>query len=228
MGNPAVRNANAFGEEVLLWVPTAGGTPRPLASVSTPASRGTGSAGVRVYAPPIFSPPFQFAVLPGGAVAVVDDAAYAIRILDPGGRVVRILQRPIAPRQVTARDREYETERRARQLSDGGGLRLIGPQSGPVPAPVRRTMAEQLRDAEFARMMPVIRRMAVDAAGNLWIERTGPALDRAGSVDLVNPQGRYLGTLRGWELPAAFSPGGRAAYVREDELGVQRVVVVRL
>jgi hypothetical protein len=228
MGNPAVRDASAFGEEVLLWIPTAVGAPRPLASVSTPRSRGTESGGVRVSTPPIFSPPFQFAVLPGGAVAVVDDAAYAIRILDPAGRVIRILQRPIAPRQVTARDREYETERRARQLSDGGGLRLIGPQSGPVPVSVRRTMAQLLRDAEFARVMPVIHRMAVDATGTLWIERTGPVLGRAGSVDLVNPQGRYLGTLPGWELPAAFSPGGRAAYVREDELGVQRVVVVRL
>lgn len=228
MGNPAARGAEAFGEEVLLWVPTGDGPARPLASVSTPRSRASGSGGVRVHAPPIFSPSFRFAVLPGGGVALVDDAAYSVRVLDPAGRVLRVLQRPIAPRRVTARDREHEMQRRARELSDGGGLRLVGPQSGPMPAPVRRGMAEQLRDSEFARVMPVIRRIAVDGAGTLWIERSGAAPGVSGGVDLVNPQGRYLGTLVGWELPAAFSPRGRAAYVREDELGVQRVLVVRL
>ncbi|HEV3052329.1 MAG TPA: 6-bladed beta-propeller [Longimicrobium sp.] len=228
MGNPVARGDGAFGEEVLLWLSTTGAAPRPLATVSTPRSRATLGGGVRVHAPPIFSPSFQFAVLPGGSVAVVDGATYSIRILDAAGRPVRTLQRPLAPRRVTAGDRRHEVERRTRELSEGGGLRLVGPQSGSLPAPVRRSMAEQLRATDFARVMPVIRRIAVDAAGILWIERTGPALDRPGAVDLVNPQGGYLGTLPGWEIPAAFSPRGRAAYVRTDELGVQRVVVVRM
>lgn len=227
MGNPAARDADAFGEEVLLWVPTSAGPARPLASVSTPRSRASGSGGVRVHAPPIFSPSFRFAILPTGGVALVDDASYSIRVADPAGRVLRVLQRPISPRRVTARDREHEMQRRARELSEGGGLRLVGPRSGPMPAPVRRGMAEQLRDSEFARVMPVIRRIAVDGTGTLWIERTGAAPGVPGGVDLVNPQGRYLGTLAGGELPAAFSPRGRAAYIREDELGVQRVLVVR-
>lgn len=227
MGNPAARHADAFGEEVLLWLPFRGGAARQVATVSTPRSRATQTGEMRVHAPPVFSPSFQFAVLPGGVVAVVDGAAYSIRLLDASGRVLRILERPIPPRRVTARDREHEMERRSRELSDGGGLRLVGPQNVPIPAAVRRTMAEQLRDTEFARVMPVIRRIGVDAAGILWIERTGPALDRPGGVDLVNPQGRYLGTLPGWELPAAFSRRGRAAYILTDEFGVQRVAVVR-
>lgn len=227
MGNPSGQGASAFGEELLLWLPTRG-TPRPLATVSTPASRATGTSGVRVHASPIFSPSFQFAVLPGGGVAVVDSAAYAIRILDPDGRAVRILQRPIAPRRVTARDREQERARRAAQLSQGGGLRLVGGEGGPMPAPVRQSMASHLDDAEFASVMPAIRRIGIDPWGNLWIERTGPSLDARGGVDLVDPAGRYLGTLSGWELPAAFSPRGRAAYVREDGQGVQRVAVVRI
>ncbi|HEU4881473.1 MAG TPA: 6-bladed beta-propeller [Longimicrobium sp.] len=227
IGNPAARGSNAFGEEVLLWLPAGRGAARALASVSTPRSRQAQSGSVRVHEPPIFSPSFRWALLSGGSVAVVDSAAYAVRVLDASGRIVRTLRRPIAPRRVTARDREYEMERRASQLSDGGGLRLVGPQSGALPASVRRSVAEQLRDAEFAAVMPVVRRMAADAAGTLWIERTGPALDRPGNVDLVDPRGRYLGTLSGWEVPAAFSPRGRAAYVREDDLGVQRVVVIR-
>lgn len=227
MGNPTSGGANAFGEEILLWMPTSSGLPRRLATVSTPASREAQSGGVRVYSPVIFSPSFQFAVLPSGFVAITDEAEYSVRLIDGSGRVQRILRRPIPPRPVTARDRASERERRIRQLSEGGGLRVIGPQSAALPAAAQRTMADQLRDAEFAPVMPVIRRIAVDAMGNLWIERVGPALDGPGSIDLVAPEGRYLGTLRGWEMPAAFSPGGRAAYLREDEMGVQRVVVIR-
>jgi hypothetical protein len=228
MGNPTAGGADAFGEELLLWMPTGAGAARRLATVSTPRSRTTGGAGVRVHAAPIFSPAFQFAVAPGGSVAVVDGAAYSIRILDSAGVAVRVLQRAIEPRRVTVRDRQRERERREAQLSEGGGLRVVGSQGVSLPANVRQSMAGQLEDAEFARVMPVIRRMAVDPAGNLWIERTGPSLDQPGGIDVVSPLGRYLGTLAGWELPAALSPGGRVAYVRKDALGVQRVVVLRI
>lgn len=228
MGNPAAAGADSFGEELLLWMPMGSGTPRRLASVSTPRSRTTSGDGIRVHSPPIFSPAFQFAVVPGGSVAVADGATYTIRILDPGGGVLRVLQRPIEPRRVTARDRQRERERREAQLSDGGGLRVVGSQGISLPATVRQNMAQQLKDAEFARVMPVIRRMAADPAGNLWIERTGPSLDQRGAIDVVSPRGRYLGTLAGWELPAAFSSGGRIAYVRKDALGVQRVLVMRI
>lgn len=228
MGNPTAGGADTFGEELLLWMPTGTGTPRRLAGVSTPRSRTTSGAGVRVHSPPVFSPAFQFAVIPGGGVAVVDGAAYSIRILDSAGGVLRVLQRPIQPRRVTARDRQRERERRQAQLSEGDGPRLLGSQGVSLPAGVRQNMAEQLNDAEFAHVMPVIRRMATDPAGNLWIERAGPLLDQPGGIDVVSPRGRYLGTLAGWELPAAFSPGGRVAYVRKDALGVQRVVVMRI
>jgi 6-bladed beta-propeller len=228
MGNPAAAGANAFGEEVLLWVPTGTGAVRTLLSLSTPGSRATGSGAVTVHAPPIFSPRFHFGVLPDGAVAVADGATWSVRILDTSARVIRVLERPLRPRRVTARDRELEIARRLREESDGGGLRLVGAAGGPMPSQVRRTMAEALRDAEFAAVIPVIAGMQVDSRGNLWIARAGPALDRPGSIDIVSAQGRYLGTVAGMALPAVFSPGGRAAFIRTDALGVQRVVVVRL
>lgn len=228
MGNPSAHAADAFGEELLVWIPTGAGTPQRIASVSTPRSRTTGGDGVRVHAPLIFSPAFQFAVLPAGAVAVVDDATYSIRILDPAGGVLRVLRRPIEPRRVTSRDRERERERRAARVAEPGGVRLVGAPAASLPPAVRRAMAEPLDDADFARVMPVIRRIAADPAGNLWIERTGLSLDQPAGVDVLTAEGRYLGSLRGWELPAAFSRGGRVAYVREDALGVQRVVVMRV
>ena len=227
MGNPAASGANAFGEEVLLWIPTASGAPRPLLSVSTPQGRQTGSAAVTVHAPPIFAPRFHFGVLPDGGIAVADGPGWSVRILDGAGRIVRVLERPIRPRRVTRRDREQEVERQLRQQSEGGGLRVVGAAAGPLPAEVRHGLAAQLRNAEFASVIPVIAGIEVDAVGNLWIARAGPALDRPGGIDIVTPQGRYLGTVAGMPLPDAFSPRGRAAYVRTDELGVQRVVVVR-
>ncbi|MBB4639230.1 6-bladed beta-propeller [Longimicrobium terrae] len=225
MGNPAAGGANAIGEETLLWIPTGAGASRTLASVSTPRGRGAGSAGSRER--PAFSPSFRFAVLADGGVAVADGTAYAIRILDSSGRVLRVLQRPIAPRRVTARDREHEMDWRE-SLASSGGIRIVGPRGAVIPAPVLRRVGEELRDVEFADVMPVIRRMGVDAAGNLWIERAGPSMEQSGGVDIVTPAGRYLRTLAGWRLPDAFSPHGRAAYIREDENGVQRVVVVRI
>ncbi|HEX6040131.1 6-bladed beta-propeller [Longimicrobium sp.] len=224
MGNPLARDADAFGEELLLWMPAGDGAPRRLATVSTPRSRTTGG-GVRVHEPLVFAPTFRFAVLPGGSVAVADDAAYSIRIQDADGRVICVLRRPFEPRRVTERDRRHERDRREGRLA--GGLRLIGAEGVSMPMGVRQALAEPLEDAAFAGVMPVIRRMGVDPAGNLWVERTGPTPDRPAGIDVVSPRGRYLGTLAGWELPDAFSPGGRAAYVRENALGVQRVVVVR-
>lgn len=167
-------------------------------------------------------------MLPTGGVAVADDATYSIRILDSAGAVLRILRRPIEPRRVTAGDRERERDRRAARLAERGGLRLVGPQAASLPPAARQAMAQPLDEADFARVMPVIRRIAADPAGNLWVERTGPSLDQPAAVDVLIAQGRYLGSLRGWELPAAFSPGGRVAFVREDALGVQRVVVMRV
>lgn len=228
MGNPAGNGANAFGEEVLLWAPAGAGTPRALLSVSTPRSRAARGGGITVHAPPIFSPGVHFAVLPDGAVAVADGAAWSVRIIDSSGRPVRRLERPLQPRRVTRRDREQAIERQARAEQEGGGLRIVGGQGAQMPPAVRRGLAEQLRDAEFASVIPVITGIAVHPSGNLWVARSGPALDRPGGIDVLTPQGRYLGSIPGMEFPAAFSPRGRAAFVRTDELGVQRVVVMRL
>jgi hypothetical protein len=227
MGNPSARGAHAFGEELLLWLPMGDGVPRALAAVSTPRSRAAGGDGVHVHAPAIFSPSFHFAVLGDGCIAVADGATYALRILDAEGRVLRVLQRPIPPRRVTARDRAHEREARLARLSEAGGLRLVGGKGAPMPPMVRQGLAEQLEDADFAWVMPVVRRIASDRAGNVWIERTGPSPGRLGGIDVVSAEGRYRGTLAGWELPAAFGPGGRIAFVKEDALGVQRVMVVQ-
>jgi predicted nucleotidyltransferase len=47
-------------------------------------------------------------------------------------------------------------------------------------------------------------------------------------IDLVDPANRYLGTLARQEMPRAFGPGGRLAYLEKDDLDVQHVVVKQL
>jgi len=51
-----------------------------------------------------------------------------------------------------------------------------------------------------------------------------------GPIDVLTPDGRYLGTFPAEEMamPGAFGPDGLAAFVEVDELGVQSVVVRRL
>lgn len=176
----------------------------------------------------VFSPSVRFAVLPGGGLAVAGTEAYSVRVTGPNGSAARVLQRAIAPRRVTEQDRQWERERRE-AFTRPGGITIVGAGADALPASTRAQAALLLQQqVEFAAVMPVIQALEADAAGNLWIQRAGPSPDRPGPIDLVTPQGRYLGTLRGVPLPAAFSARGRAAYTETDALGVARVVVLRL
>lgn len=53
---------------------------------------------------------------------------------------------------------------------------------------------------------------------------------RQGSIDLLTPDGRYLGTFaaEATTMPSAFGPDGLVAFVERDELDVPTVVVRRL
>jgi hypothetical protein len=47
-------------------------------------------------------------------------------------------------------------------------------------------------------------------------------------IDLITPDGRYIGTLHGQEIPRAVSVSGLAAYIVRNELDIEQVVVRRL
>ena len=227
IGNPASRDIGAYGDEVILWYPEGGARPTPILTLSSARARQADGSSARTVQPPVFSPVVRFAVLPTGGLAFVDSALYRIKIVSPEGRVYRVLSRPVAPRRVTAADREAERARQEAELAPGR-LTIVGPQSGPLPPALHASVARRLRNERYASVIPVVQGIVVDPAGNLWVERAGPTVDRPGPIDVVTPQGRYLGTLRGARLPAAFSVGGRAAHVETDEQGVERVVVVRI
>ena len=199
---------------------------------------GGGGRGVRVAAMGIraYEPRFSFGVLPGGAVAYVDSVTYRVRVVDEEGRLVREVRRDRPPHEVTEAHRERERERRLAELRDGDGprftVRTRGEGGGTRTVPqdaIRDALEERIRDMEFAEVHPVIRQMAVDWNGWIWLERTGEDPLTEGPVDVFTVAGHYQGTLpAGFRIPDAFGPGGLVAYVQTDELDVPRVVVHRL
>lgn len=206
------------------------------AAVPQPRVETTGGRGetmVRVGMPPTFSPTVHWDVLPDGGLAVAHDAEYAVRLTDVEGKVRAVVRRPIRPRAVTERDRRDAREQRRAQLEEGTGVVQVrvenGRRSVGAGAPPPAEMIERtLQEMEFAEVIPVIERLAVDAEGQLWIQRAGPRVGQPGPIDLVAADGSYLGTARAQPVPRAFGPEGLAAYIETDDLGVERVIVRRL
>ena len=54
--------------------------------------------------------------------------------------------------------------------------------------------------------------------------------DDAGPIDVLTPDGGYMGTYPAGAvaLPDAFGPDGLAAFIEKDEMDVETVVVKRL
>jgi 6-bladed beta-propeller len=225
----------------LMFQPLAGGSPVRLYNVpqqwtmeqsAQPSPRGEGqSVNVRISGPPVFSPPVLFGVLGSGQMALSFTSGYTVRILDANGQTVRYLQRPVRPRLVTQADRERAREERREEIASGrGGIMITRGGGGNAPPPVnmRQMQERELENMRFADTIPALRGLRVAPSGKLWIERTGPLVAESGPIDLVTPEGQYLGTITGTSLPDAISRTGLAAYIERDEDDVQRVVVRQL
>ena len=190
---------------------------------------------------------FHFAALPGGRVAYSDTAAYRIKVTDPAGRVDRVLVRSFAARNWddrTARAFREHLRRGIEEAVAGQGDRaeLVGMFGGP-------SALRQLADEwEPEGSIPHVSGLETTWDGNIWALRTpargfidvdhvgmlmtamistpaGLAAAGPGPIDVITPEGEYRGTIPDSRLPSAFGPGGLAAYVQLDKLGVPTVVV---
>ncbi len=182
------------------------------------ARRSSSSDGVsRMSAGRAFEPRLHYDAISDGRLAVVDSIGYRVKLVARDGSVVATVERPIAPLTVTEAMKEAARERyRARDVPSNVGIFRV-----------ERESVDELR---FADEVPVIANMAVDWEDRIWVERTGADGVEPGLIDIVSPEGDYVGTLPadGVRIPTAFGPNGLMAYAEADEVGIPTVRVIRL
>lgn len=148
-------------------------------------------------------------------VAIVAAHDYEIRVVSAEGRLERIIRRDVTREPVT-------TQALLEHLDDPFMANTgRGPQAlCPVP------LEEAIRIKGHMERVPAITALALSRDGEIWARRGAIPFER-GRIDVYDANGTPLGTLpAGTPFPLAFTPGGIAS-VREDAMGVSRLVVWR-
>ena len=178
-----------------------------------------------------FIPPLVAGALPDGGVAYTDSSAYAIKVTSADGTLERVLTRPFRPEPVTDRIRQEERERRLKGLEgDPLGAGRSHGERGAMMSTMADMMRRNAESMEFHPVIPVVRSLRTSWAGDIWVQRRGEEPVSDGPIDVLTPDGRYLGTFTAdaTAMPDAFGPDGLVAFVETDELDVQTVVVKRV
>ena len=201
-------------------------------------------------------PRFLWDAIPGGGIAFADSSSYAIKLTGPSGDVVRVLRRALPSRPVTSGvQRAYRRhERDALSALMGDRRSRAADQILGMLRGIEDMQRRAIEEMEFADQVPLVDDLISTWDGTIWVRRTpddgfpfDPLTDpfSAGSanelqqqqvgrepapIDVVTTGGEYIGTLPAGEarLPAAFGPGGLAAYIEVDDLDVPLVLVGRL
>ena len=177
----------------------------------------------------LFRPELIAGPLVGGGVAYSDSSTYAIKFTAPDGRLTRIVTRPFRPEPVTNRIRTEQIE---------SWLESFENRQGTVGDPAMQAAVQAMIDTERARIesmefypeMPVLLALRTDWKGAIWVHRRGEYPETEGPIDVLTPEGDYIGTLPGGSiaLPEAFGPDGLVAFLETDDFDVPYVVVKRL
>ena len=172
-----------------------------------------------------FRPALVARALPDGGLVYTDSSAYAIKVATRNGDLTRVLTRPFWPEPVTDRIRDDEIERQLEENEEryAGSRRRFA----DVFAELGR---ERIRNMEFYHEVPVVRTLRTSWEGTIWVQRRGDEPASDGPIDLLTPDGGYIGTYAAdsTEMPDGFGPDGLAAFIERDEFDVSRVVVRRL
>ena len=180
-----------------------------------------------------FEPALLFDALPSGGIAYSDSSAYAVKVTDPSGALTRVLRRAIQPIPVTDGMRRSERERRIEAMRNRRA-RVIGTPNSQAIAMMNAVLAAQEAEVEnmqFFPEVPVIASLRATWEGTLWVQRsTEPGATEPGPIDVVTPDGRYVGTFPAGRLamPDAFGPDGLVAFIETDEFDVPLITVRRL
>ena len=176
-----------------------------------------------------YEPRLLWDLLPDGTIAYSDSSAYAVRLLAPDGSVRAVLTRPLRPEQITPRIRAATIEQAIEDFQaeaesapeEARGLMELMTGSGDV-------IREGIENAPFFDEIPVIRAIRATWDGSLWIQRRGEEpWDDEGPIDVFGADGQYVGTFGEGltEMPNAFGPDGRVAFIELDEFDVPSIVV---
>lgn len=214
----------------------------PLSAVGVQREEAFSGGGFQMTGTPMraFDAELYVGAFPDGRLAVADSTTYTVKVVEPGQGVIRTLRRPFTPRAVSRRDETAERNRQLEQIaareessrggtaysSGGGGSRSMTISSGRGSDLLRA----RIETMEFGEEIPVLAGMTVDWAGRIWTERTGRRVGEKGPIDLIDAEGRYVGSAdpEEFRIPDAFGPDGLVAYIETDEMDVPRVVVMRL
>ena len=176
-----------------------------------------------------FEPKLLFDVLPSGEIALSDSSAYVIRVADPSGAISRILRRPIRPRPATDAMRRAERERRLeeRRNRPETWFGTPSPEMVAVVNDVKQAWLAAAENMRFFPEIPVIAALRATWGGALWVQRSPePDSGEPGPIDVITPDGRYVGTLAPGtaalpDMPDAFGPDGLVAFIETDEFDVR-------
>ncbi|MDE2721476.1 hypothetical protein [Candidatus Palauibacter polyketidifaciens] len=175
-----------------------------------------------------FEPELWVGTLPGARVAFSDSSAYEIKIAGRESGVSHILRRPFVPEPVTERMERADRDRRLSEMGRSsitrtpGGVTVTGGGSGD-------RWVEMIESQEFFEEVPVVRGLRTTWNGRIWVRRRGDQPHEGGPLDVLEADGRYVGSYpREATIPAAFGPAGLAAFIERDELDIEIVVVKRL
>lgn len=174
-----------------------------------------------------YEPALLWDLLPDGAIAYSDSSAYAVRLRTPDGSVRAVLTRPLRPERVTPRIRAATIEQR---IEDFQANTESAPEAmrGLMELMGGNAIREGIENAPFFDEIPVLRAIRATWDGSLWVQRRGEEpWDDEGPIDVFGADGQYVGTfVEGLtEMPNAFGPDGRAAFIELDEFDVPTIVV---
>lgn len=201
---------------------------RPVSRLVLTGEEAVQETVLRAWQPPgdpdAFAPILAARALPGGGLVYTDSSAYAIKVATRDGDLTRVLTRPFRPEPVTDRMRDAEIER---QLEESEERSAQGDAFADAFAELARRRIESI---EFHHEVPVVRTLNTSWEGTIWVHRRGEEPASDGPIDLLTPDGRYIGTLAAGAtaMPSAFGPDGLVAFRERDEFDVSRVVVKRL
>lgn len=184
-----------------------------LDSLSAPGGGMVQFSCVAFAAAPVFAPTLQWAT-DGRMVAATRQTPYQVDLYRDG-RLVRSLRRPITPKAAT-------TEDIARLHPEGMRISFGGGGGCTIPA------SEIMEKQGVAPHVPQIRGIVLDPQGRLWVERYTFA-DEPDLVDVVEADGRYLGTMAGKGPPLGFIGDSVVLFAEENAVtGVSQVVGYRV